>query len=66
MRVYVEMIKMKVLEILVRINERNLLFFLFLYEGVLREEEEKVWVRSIFLSRSLVIMMIEYEFLVCI
>jgi hypothetical protein len=32
---------MKVLEILARINERNPLFFLFLYEGALREEEEK-------------------------
>ncbi|XP_005358597.1 melanoma-associated antigen 10-like [Microtus ochrogaster] len=45
-RAHAETTKMKVLEFLARINERDPLSFLFLYEEALREEEERAWAQS--------------------
>uniref|UniRef100_A0A8C8UC20 MAGE domain-containing protein n=1 Tax=Peromyscus maniculatus bairdii TaxID=230844 RepID=A0A8C8UC20_PERMB len=46
-RAHAETTKMKVLEFLARINERDPLSFLFLYEEALRDEEERACARSI-------------------
>ncbi|XP_031227244.1 melanoma-associated antigen 10-like [Mastomys coucha] len=49
-RAHAETTKMKVLEILARINQHDPLFFLFLYEEALRDEEEKDLDQKLFLQ----------------
>ncbi|XP_012981002.2 melanoma-associated antigen 10-like [Mesocricetus auratus] len=64
-RAYAETTKMKVLEFLARINEREPLSFLFLYEEALRDEEERACAQSISPNRSPVTLMAENAFPAC-